>query len=123
MEDAAQFLPDPCSDGLTRSAMDAPLLLLVAEAAVLLVTSSAAYFWALWLERGAQAGRPEPVPKCVGVASLRSSDDLVGVGEEGGRKVEPEGVRGREVDNQRDPCRLLHGQVARLRAIHDLVDE
>src|SRR4051812_28831313 len=25
MEDAAQFLPDPCSDGLTRSAMDAPL--------------------------------------------------------------------------------------------------
>jgi hypothetical protein len=59
MEDAAQFLPDPCSDGLTRSAMDAPLLLLVAEAAVLLVTSSAAYFWALWLERGAQAGRPK----------------------------------------------------------------
>jgi hypothetical protein len=52
MEDAAQCLPDPCSDGLTRSAMDAPLLLLVAEAAVLLVTSSAAYFWALWLERG-----------------------------------------------------------------------
>ena len=59
MEDAAQFLPDPCSDGPTRSAMDAPLLLLVAEAAVLLVTSSAAYFWALWLERGAQAGRPD----------------------------------------------------------------
>src|SRR4051812_35773821 len=25
MEDAAQCLPDPCSDGLTRSAMDAPL--------------------------------------------------------------------------------------------------
>jgi hypothetical protein len=39
--------------------MDAPLLLLVAEAAVLLVTSSAAYFWALWFERGAQAGRPK----------------------------------------------------------------
>src|SRR3954465_14481932 len=59
MEDAAQCLPDPCSDGLTRSAMDAPLAPVGRRSSCLVGHFFRRLFLGALARAGSQAGRPE----------------------------------------------------------------
>src|SRR5229473_6105404 len=53
----------------------------------------------------------------------RSLDDLICPPQHRRRDRQAEGLGGLEVDHQLELCRLLDGQVARVRALQDLVDE
>ena len=48
-------------------------------------------------------------------------DDLIGQQEQGGGHLDPERLGSLEIDDQRELCRLLYGQVGGLGALEELV--